>query len=700
MAKLNLNVKQLGTVSWSTSTQKPNFSSYVAVGDFNGDGIHDLAVNICDVNGQTPDVQLLLGAADGSFKIGTELLGSRIPTYQAANPIWAVDINKDGISDLVIGNSNGDPDTTDNVYGGPQVIYLSTPDKKFKSFVSEDKPYAHHATVADINGDGYLDAFFTATEAGPSLLAYFDPATQSFRFTTEGLPQKAIKVGTADSWELISETRAPNGDSLHVNASYHHHNTQFFDSDRDGDLDLVMFFASQNALIFPNIKPGSPEFSNEKRLAVDTKLSFVLSHDATMTIDWKADTRLHTLETFKSGFNPYETVIFDINGDGWSDILANGTYEDHRYLIDTSGKTIYAADSDHFNDGTLYEIFISNGTTLVNETEKRITQIGSWKNTGYHDGFIDNLKIVDLNGDGYLDFMSNNSTSTAANEPASWSPQNTNTAFMLNDGTGKFSQTQITGLDYGSFVPVPIMGKLGFIHVRTAGVIFSSADGLTSGTFFVTDVPWTIGDARNNFLYSTYANDAIDGGAGIDTFYANGRSNGFKVTKSSADSLSVIDLSGLGGADTLTNVERIRFDDRNIAYDISGSAGKAYRIYKAAFNRDPSQGDLEGLGYWIAQVDQGMELTEVSARFIDSKEFRTLYGSNPTNAEFLTKVYQNVLGRSPDQGGFDWWLNELNTNPQKTKAKVLADFAESAENQSALISLVANGIAYDPWTGG
>jgi hypothetical protein len=111
------------------------------------------------------------------------------------------------------------------------------------------------------------------------------------------------------------------------------------------------------------------------------------------------------------------------------------------------------------------------------------------------------------------------------------------------------------------------------------------------------------------------------------------------------------------------------------------------------------QGDAQGLGFWITQMNKGMDLIEVSARFVDSKEFRDLYGTNPTNAQFLTKLYQNVLGRAPEATGYNWWLNELNTNPAKTKAKVLADFSESAENQSGVASLIGNGIEYLPWTG-
>lgn len=140
----------------------------------------------------------------------------------------------------------------------------------------------------------------------------------------------------------------------------------------------------------------------------------------------------------------------------------------------------------------------------------------------------------------------------------------------------------------------------------------------------------------------------------------------------------------------------VTFTSEAIALDFDGVAGQAYRIYRAAFDRAP---EPSGLGYWIAQMDKGMDVVEVAARFIDSSEFRTFYGRNPTNAEFVTKVYSNVLDRTPDVAGLDWWVNEMKINPSKTWQKVLADFAESTENQAAVASLIANGIAYEPWDG-
>lgn len=147
------------------------------------------------------------------------------------------------------------------------------------------------------------------------------------------------------------------------------------------------------------------------------------------------------------------------------------------------------------------------------------------------------------------------------------------------------------------------------------------------------------------------------------------------------------------------NIERIQFTDSSLALDINGDAGMAYRIYKAAFDRDPMTNDTQGLGFWIHQMDEGMDLLEVSARFIDSQEFRTAYGDDVSNETFLTALYRNVLDRDPDQGGLQWWIEEMANNPDKTPAKVLADFSESAENMSNVAQLIAQGIVYDPWLG-
>jgi hypothetical protein len=193
------------------------------------------------------------------------------------------------------------------------------------------------------------------------------------------------------------------------------------------------------------------------------------------------------------------------------------------------------------------------------------------------------------------------------------------------------------------------------------------------------------GTSANEQFSSGIANDTIDGGPGFDRVIYQCNKESFTIIKTTGGwTVS----SAAEGIDTLTNVERIQFGNETLALDISGVAGQAYRVYQAAFNRVPDNG---GLKYWISQMDAGMSQLEVAARFVDSDEFRSLYGTNPTNAEFLTRLYSNVLHRTPDPGGYDWWLGELNAG-RYNKITALAGFSESPENQAGVLNAIINGI--------
>lgn len=185
--------------------------------------------------------------------------------------------------------------------------------------------------------------------------------------------------------------------------------------------------------------------------------------------------------------------------------------------------------------------------------------------------------------------------------------------------------------------------------------------------------------------------DIIHGGAGRD--YATYRisSSQAKITHQ-GDAVIVKDVTGKDGTDTLLGIERLSFADKEYALDtgVGEVAGSAYRIYQAAFDRTPDTG---GLSFWLERMDRGMDLIEVSARFIDSQEFRAMYGSNPSNREFVEKLYHHVLGREGEAAGVNYWIGQLDSGA-KGHAKVLADFAESAENVALVGASIGNGFWY------
>jgi hypothetical protein len=90
-------------------------------------------------------------------------------------------------------------------------------------------------------------------------------------------------------------------------------------------------------------------------------------------------------------------------------------------------------------------------------------------------------------------------------------------------------------------------------------------------------------------------------------------------------------------------------------------------------------------------MDGGKKLSEVASGFIESNEFKSLYGANPTSDQFVAKLYNNVLGRTPDAGGFNYWVGLLN-NKQIDMTSTLVNFSESTENQANVIGVIHNGI--------
>ncbi len=257
--------------------------------------------------------------------------------------------------------------------------------------------------------------------------------------------------------------------------------------------------------------------------------------------------------------------------------------------------------------------------------------------------------------------------------------------------------------------------------VKTEGVpskaeeIFSisiAEDGKTEGVEildlqlpsekFSVNVIDTSQDRLNPFAFkgsakNTTASEIVIGSGTIDNYFYNynyGLVQVKSITENGVTKISVLNPLD-NEIDQLYGVERISFQKsrHSIALDTGGSPGSVYRLYKAAFARDPIQ-DTGGIGYWIAQMDNGMTLVEVAARFIDSSEFKKIYGETPSNGDFLTRLYSNVLNRAPDAAGLDWWINEMKTNPAKSWEKVLADFSESKENKDAVASLIAEGIMY------
>ncbi len=106
---------------------------------------------------------------------------------------------------------------------------------------------------------------------------------------------------------------------------------------------------------------------------------------------------------------------------------------------------------------------------------------------------------------------------------------------------------------------------------------------------------------------------------------------------------------------------------------------KLYRLYNAAFGRFP---DYDGLNYWLEKNTRGEETyRETAALFVESKEFKNLYSTDSNDEKYVTSLYQNTLGRNPDNDGFNYWKNQLSKGFEN-RHEILMGFSESTEHKT------------------
>ena len=153
-----------------------------------------------------------------------------------------------------------------------------------------------------------------------------------------------------------------------------------------------------------------------------------------------------------------------------------------------------------------------------------------------------------------------------------------------------------------------------------------------------------------------------------------------------------IEIKTDDGFDDITGIPKLEFaDDTKISaiahieatFDqVTGKedhTGQMFRLYNAAFARFP---DADGLEYWIDKNGSGENSKrEVAQSFLASDEFSDKYGDNVSTEDYVKTLYNNILGRTPDPEGYNYWVGQLSSG-NETRAEALLGFAESAENKA------------------
>lgn len=159
----------------------------------------------------------------------------------------------------------------------------------------------------------------------------------------------------------------------------------------------------------------------------------------------------------------------------------------------------------------------------------------------------------------------------------------------------------------------------------------------------------------------------------------------FLAREGDADGLNFWASEIASGARTRGNVIENFFSSG----EFQGTIAPVARLYFAYFRRIP---DYAGLTHWIRYLRAGNSLDAISNAFAGSAEFAQAYGGL-TNAQFVTRVYLNVLGRQPDPSGLAHWTGQLNTGAM-TRGQVMVGFSESAEFRNDVANEVSVTMIY------
>lgn len=206
------------------------------------------------------------------------------------------------------------------------------------------------------------------------------------------------------------------------------------------------------------------------------------------------------------------------------------------------------------------------------------------------------------------------------------------------------------------------------------------------------------GNDGDDLLYGENDWDLIDGGNGRDTagfhgpianyrvWFGDGWVNG-QYFESLKGRWLVMDRVGNEGLDTLVNIEAVRFADKTVNLTVKQSAAGIsagdlkllQELYVAFFNRVP---DADGLEYWIGEFRAGKSIENIAEIFYAAgvaASHVTGYHASMSHADFVNKIYQNVLGRSEgaDVDGLAYWSGAL-ANGTETRGSLVKTILQSA----------------------
>lgn len=422
----------------ATSSSGPT----LVAADFNGDGKPDVAVN----DGHA--IQIYLGKGDGTFATGRAYASIPDVGY-----LSAVDLDGDGNIDLYVGVAGGGYFTGDEFEVSESYALMGNGDGTFQG--AQILPFTQTGNnVADLNGDGHLDAI--GVNADASLTVYLGDSTGNFNagstittspvtiagtaYTITGIDSIAIGDingdGKPDLAYIATGFNGPGGTpgvfialgngqggfaaptfysvlsplTSGIDDAWTISNLRLADLNRDGKADLLYNYADTAYYTGANPPPSVTYFGNAVQLG---------NGDGTFQSPKTIPYRNAPYNQFAPSQTSYIQLVTDLNRDGIPDLvfLSQGTTVDG--TLSTYVSTIQVALGK--GDGTFTTPATVTGPAIVSQS--------------FTDVIPASIAVADMNGDSIPDLVA---VGTSAPD------YNLQIAIALGKGDGTFGAPSIT----------------------------------------------------------------------------------------------------------------------------------------------------------------------------------------------------------------------------------------------------------------
>tara|TARA_R110000796_G_scaffold7549_1_gene25783 strand:- start:15003 stop:16091 length:1089 start_codon:yes stop_codon:yes gene_type:complete len=205
------------------------------------------------------------------------------------------------------------------------------------------------------------------------------------------------------------------------------------------------------------------------------------------------------------------------------------------------------------------------------------------------------------------------------------------------------------------------------------------------------------GGSGDDSITGGAGNDSIYGGAGDDVAVFAGNADEYTIEQNGA--ITVVTNTATGDVNEVVGTESLSFADGEQAVEISSDVQALTTLYKQLFSDNAErsqngegQADLEGLQFWVDEIDGGSSLGQIVLSFLNSDEAGNKLealdlSTSEGQAAVIDMLYTDVLGRPAadiDEAGRDYWIAEAEQGA--SMEDIASSFMQSEELQEQSVN--------------